>query len=315
MPKSKLVLDLHVLGPDTDLNSVMIGNSRYCDDIWDLSPFIPAKTYQESRKYLRFQHIKNAELQKTTKQYAYYKLGKINPKSVIGYIHDNLSVFDEYCSLNGIRSFADITHEIFLNYNIWLKEEKKYAVSTGFKMCYVLEEIIKIGQIKGWDVPQVNVLKGITSNTLWNLRKNRTANKTKPIPQDVFDKIIYYSVHKEKDILTKAGIIIQSQTGLRINEVLSIEVGCVKTTADGYDYMEVTLGKTEKGEPIIHKVFINKLVKDVIAELTEVGDLLRKESGLKELFIHRKSGIIRISNPATWCTKSPISLEQPLCGN
>ena len=86
-------------------------------------------------------------------------------------------------------------------------------------------------------------------------------NKTKPIPEDVFDKILYHAVHDEKDALTKAGIIIQSQTGLRINEVLSIQEGCVKRTSDGYDYMEVTLGKTEKGEPIIHKVFINGLVK------------------------------------------------------
>lgn len=63
--------------------------------------------------------------------------------------------------------------------------------------------------------------------------------------------------------------------------------GCVKRTSDGYDYMEVTLGKTEKGEPIIHKVFINGLVKNAIAELTEHTAELRKESGLKELFLCR----------------------------
>lgn len=44
-------------------------------------------------------------------------------------------------------------------------------------------------------------------------------NKTKPIPEDVFDKILYHAVHDENDVLTKAGIIIQSQTGLRINDV------------------------------------------------------------------------------------------------
>lgn len=70
-----------------------------------------------------------------------------------------------------------------------------------------------------------------------------------------------------KNILTKAGIIIQSQTGLRINEVLSIRQGCVHTTNDRYDYIEVTLSKTEKGESIIHKVFINELVKNAVAEL------------------------------------------------
>ena len=127
-------------------------------------------------------------------------------------------------------------------------------------------------------------------------------NKTKPIPKDVFDKILYHAVHDEKDVLTKAGIIIQSQTGLRINEVLSIQEGCVKRTADGYDYMEVTLGKTEKGEPIIHKIFINDLVKDAIVELSEYTAELRKESGLKELFVIRYHGI-RVLNGSKWVEK------------
>lgn len=128
-------------------------------------------------------------------------------------------------------------------------------------------------------------------------------NKTKPIPEDVFDKILYHAVHDEKDVLTKAGIIIQSQTGLRINEVLSIQEGCVKRTSDGYDYMEVTLGKTEKGEPIIHKVFINDLVKDAITELSEYTSELRKESGLKELFLcksAKKKNAINVYSLEHW---------------
>lgn len=124
-------------------------------------------------------------------------------------------------------------------------------------------------------------------------------NKTKPIPPDVFDKILYHAVHDEKNVLTKAGIIIQSQTGLRINEVLSIQEGCVKTTSDGYDYMEVTLSKTEKGEPIVHKVFINELVKGAIRELSEFTAPLREESGLKELFLIRKRGI-RVLSVHKW---------------
>ena len=128
-------------------------------------------------------------------------------------------------------------------------------------------------------------------------------NKTKPIPEDVFDRILYHAVHDEKDILTKAGIIIQSQTGLRINEVLSIQEGCVKRTSDGCDYMEVTLGKTEKGEPIIHKVFINDIVKDAITELSEYTSELRKESGLKELFLcksAKKKNAINVYSLEHW---------------
>ena len=299
---TNLALQLQVIEPDTDLNSIMIGNSRYSDDIWDLRPFITAKSTKESQKYIRFEYISDADMKKTVKQYAYYKLGKMKPQTVREYINGSLPMFIGFCSLNGIHRFADITLEDYLNFNLWMKDEKKVATSTGFITCHVVEEIIRIGQIKGWNVPQFHLPKTETANQLWNTKKSMKTNKTKPIPEDVFDKILYHAVHDEKDVLTQAGIIIQSQTGLRINEVLSIQEGCVKRTADGYDYMEVTLGKTEKGEPIIHKVFINELVKDVIAELSEYTAELRKESSLKELFLVRNWGI-RVLNVVKWNEK------------
>lgn len=299
---TNLALQLQVIDPDTDLNSIMIGNSRYSDDVWDLRPFITAKSVQTGQKWLRFEYISDADMKETVKQYAYYKLGKTKPKTVRDYINGSLAMFIEYCSISGIHSFEDVTLEDYLNFNLWMKDEKKVALQTGFMSCHVAEEIIRIGQIKGWNVPQFHLPKTETANQLWNRKKSMKTNKTKPIPEDVFDKILYHAVHDEKDVLTKAGIIIQSQTGLRISEVLSIQEGCVKHTSDGYDYMEVTLGKTEKGEPIIHKVFINELVKDTIVELSEYTAELRKESGLKELFVIRNHGI-RALNGARWAEK------------
>lgn len=73
----------------------------------------------------------------------------------------------------------------------------------------VIEEIIKIGQIKGWNVPKNNIFRDFTSLDLWDFKKDRKENKTKPIPEDIFDKILQCAL-KEKNILTKAGIIIQS---------------------------------------------------------------------------------------------------------
>ena len=51
---TNLALQLQVIEPDTDLNSIMIGNSRYSDDIWDLRPFITIKNKRDSLKYIRF---------------------------------------------------------------------------------------------------------------------------------------------------------------------------------------------------------------------------------------------------------------------
>lgn len=277
-------LNLQPITTESNYSKITIGDSRFTDDVWDLSPFITAKTIENSKKKINFDFIKNEEMKLTVKHYVYYRLGKVKPNTVRSDIIGYLPSFIQYCDLKNINSFTEINKEIFLNYALWIKEDKKVAETTGYKNCFVVEDIIKIGQIKGWNVPKTNIFVDFNSNDLWDLKKALKENKTKPIPEDIFDKILQCAL-QEKDILTKAGIIIQSQTGLRINEVLSIRQGCVHTTNDGYDYMEVILGKTEKGEPIIHKVFINELVKNLVAELEEYTKDLRKESGLKELFL------------------------------
>lgn len=290
---------------DVDYNNIMIGNSKFTDDKWDLRPFITKKTIKESRKHIQFEFIPNEDMKFTVKQYAYYKLGVIKPQTVLEYINGNLPNFIEYCSLNRINSFADITQKDFLEFNLWLKETKKLSSGAGYACSYVVEDLIKTGQIKGWHVPQNNIFRGVTSGQLWNRKSDLKKNRTKPIPEDVFDKILYHAVNDEKEVLTKAGIIIQSQTGLRISEVLSIQEGCVKRNADGYEYMEVELSKTEKGETIIHKVFIDEFVSQVISELSEYTKDLRKESGLKELFLCKnrtKHNTISVCKNDKWST-------------
>ena len=161
---TNLALQLQVIEPDTDLSSIMIGNSKYSDDVWDLRPFITAKSTKESNKYIRFEYISDADMKGTVKQYAYYKLGKMKPQTVRGYINGSLPMFIEYCSINGIHSLVDVTLEDYLNFNLWMKDEKKVATGTGLRTCHVVEEIIRIGQIKGWDVPQFYLPKTETAN-------------------------------------------------------------------------------------------------------------------------------------------------------
>lgn len=78
---TNLALQLQVIEPDTDLNSIMIGNSRYSDDIWDLRPFIISKSLDLSKTSLRFRYISDTDMKETVKQYTYYKLGKTNEYS------------------------------------------------------------------------------------------------------------------------------------------------------------------------------------------------------------------------------------------
>lgn len=106
-----------------------------------------------------------------------------------------------------------MTLEDYLNFNLWMKNDKKVAQQTGFMSCHIVEEIIRIGQIKGWDVPTFHLPKAETANQLWNTKKSMKTNKTKPIPEDVFDKILYHAVHDERMYLQSQVLLFRVRQG------------------------------------------------------------------------------------------------------
>lgn len=270
-------LNLQPISAESDYSNITIGNSKFTDDIWDLSSYISSKNISYANKVLNFTEINNIDIKEIIKLYMHYKLSKIKPQSVVSKLI-SLSTFIEYLE-NSNLVFKELKSEDIYNFIYYLKD--KNTISTISNKITTIKEISRIGEIKGWNVPSSKIYLNINFNI-----SDADKRKVKPIPEDIFDKILYYAINKEKDIITKAGIIIQSQTGLRINEVLSLKQGCIRTTSDGYDYMEVLITKTEKdANPTYHKIFINELVKTTINELENCTKELRKETGLNELFL------------------------------
>ena len=113
MPNN-LALQLQVIEQDTNLDNIMVGNSHYTDDVWDLSPFITSNTRPEYYKFIHFDYIKEKALKETIKQFAYYKLGRIKPASVRDYICRDLRSFIKYCSDNKISSFSELSAEDYI---------------------------------------------------------------------------------------------------------------------------------------------------------------------------------------------------------
>ena len=93
MLEMNLALQLQPVDRSTGWESVVIGKSRFTDDVWDLKAYIPAKTLQESHKLLYFGYIKNAAMKHVIKQYAYYKLGKVKPMTVITIVVSRIPCF------------------------------------------------------------------------------------------------------------------------------------------------------------------------------------------------------------------------------
>ena len=109
-------LNLQPITTESDYSNITIGNSKFTDEIWDLSPFLNAIISNRGHKKISFSFIKNEDIKFTLKLYAYYRLGKVKPQTVVTEFRGNLPSFIEYCDLNNINSFTEITKNIFLNY-------------------------------------------------------------------------------------------------------------------------------------------------------------------------------------------------------
>lgn len=300
MKNKAMVLSTEV-EPKTE--DIIVGKNHFSDDVWDMNDYVLNKTVASTYKKIKFSYIKNVNIKKVVKQYAYYKLGKVKPRTVSQYVA-RLAIFVQYCDANGLNSLEELSFDFLMKFLQWLKNDRKLKETSRYSVLLCISEVIRIGQIKGWDVtPDTFVSQYMVRELINSRKKFADATKTKPIPTDVFDKILYFALEKERRIPTRAGIVIQSQTGLRINEVLTIQEDCLSTTSDGYTFLEVEISKTEKGEPIKHKVYANDLVIKCVNELSEYTKPLRKKSGLKELFLVNARGTITNSKSNGWTQK------------
>lgn len=152
----------------TDYSKIRIGSSVFIDDTWDLTQFINTKSLVNAMKKINFGYIESLDIKHTTKLYAYYLLGKNNPRTVKNGINGELPIFIEYSSINGITSFSQIMTDIFLDFAMWVKNTKNYNSKFGYMCSHVLEDIIRIGQVRGWDVPKNDVLAGVRACDIWD---------------------------------------------------------------------------------------------------------------------------------------------------
>lgn len=311
-----VIFDYRPLEPDMDLAQIRIGNSTYTDDIWDVEPYMRDVTLKKSAKRIKFTVFPRDNYRKLMKEYAYYKLGIVRPRSVIGYVNGCFPTFFNYCEERFVFSLKEYTESDMLEFVNYLKKEKKVTIRTGYFITSCLEELFRVGRIKGWEVPEQDVFALITAKDLWHRNRKSELNKTEPIPDGVFDRILDCAVNLEPFGLTSAGIIIQSQTGLRINEILSLKEGCIERMADGTACMNAMISKTERGDAIHHKIFVNELVVQTIERLEAYTRLLREESGWKELFLV-KHEIIRNLNGMNWTASrlKRFTRKYEICGD
>ena len=156
---------LKTLTENRETNAV-VGNSVFCDDVWDLSNIIISASMPSSAKKIRFGDISNTELRMLIKDYLYFKLGQVKPQSVIQCRH-SLQYLIKFCDMNGLQSLQQMSKDMLLEYNLWLREECRLSKRTGYTAMHMVEELIRLGNIKGWPVPSESILKGLSSAEIW----------------------------------------------------------------------------------------------------------------------------------------------------
>jgi integrase len=310
-------LKLAPIDRNTDFDDLPVGPKSYFkDDVWDLALFMPNQAKRPCQKKLRFNYIHSEDMKFTVKLYTYHMLGKMKPDTVRDRINGNLPAFINYSKANNITSFADITSEIFLDYVRYLKEDyqiatginkgKKIAPQTGYGKCSLIERIIKTGQIFGWwNVPRQEIFIHFKPNDFWDFVSEKKERRSSPYSVETLGRILNAAKNIEQNVVTRCGIIILSQTGLRISEMLSIQKGCIKKY-HGNTFLEISRYKLERGEPKKDLIVCNDMVVQAVNDLKKATVALQEQSGLKELFLNKISklnGKVGVISRESWNIK------------
>ena len=266
--------------PDSN-PTIIVGSSSYDEMQWDLSDLMVNKTGSKSSSVIDFSPIP-IHMISVIKKYIYYRLGTVSISSVTSNEIYSMVNITKYLNSKGL-DFEDVTDEVFTEYADYLKS-LNYSNSAGYTLSYALENLLRIGNRYKWFNSPINLVR-VNARKLWN-KAAPPSRPTEAIPDDVLDQIINAALHKETNIPLKAGILIQSQTGIRINEVLSLQTGCLKKDDYG-SFIWVKITKTENGDYDEYKVYLTDVAINAIEELEKYSKEYRKESGLKELFLSK----------------------------
>lgn len=96
---------------DYHLHGTTVGNSKFQDDVWDLSILIKSKTLKKSHKIIDFSYIHSKELKEVIKIYSYYLLSKLKPQTVWSK-NVKLRLFISYCRKHSINSFQEVNNAL-----------------------------------------------------------------------------------------------------------------------------------------------------------------------------------------------------------
>lgn len=281
----------------------VLENSHFKSDVWDLRSLLNNKrTNVQSTGKLNFGLLASKPLIiEPIKRYCFIRLGQVKPLSVTNEYSILASKLIAFMYERKINSLEQITSELFLAFNIWLKQhyfKKKSTANNMVRIANTLLQIITMGQSLGFPgVPKKQIFLEVSLWDWWGansiskqIRADGPENRSIPTPiwQQIIQKAwtepnIIQTIKSGKSVglirvnNAKFGILIQAYTGLRISEVLYLKSGCVEKDKNEKCWLTVEIEKTEQ-EPTPHRILIPKSIYTLILELEQLTQALRFEA-------------------------------------
>lgn len=301
----------------------------FAADDWFLPEYASKNDHLTVRKiHIGFSGIQSPAVKLLVKQYAAWRLGRVKPVTVRTELSGRLAWWIRYLGDRKITDPAQFGAGHMCRFLVWL-QKKDVRAEAVLRIARTAALLIETGRRLGWQVTQEPVMRYVSWQPVRGEKDNRKTEKfsgeeplaaqklpsgsgaakacgaghargfARPIPEEIYQQIIRCAFCEEKDIITKAGILIQSQTGLRIGEVLSLKEGCLSGDKSGGFLLGYESKKTQKAEPILRYIPANAFVCDAVEELAAATTSLRAESGRRELFLVNNHGI-RPASAANW---------------
>lgn len=265
----------------------------FTDDIWDFSKHISLNVSKSDLKF-NFSYLDdNFKLE--AKKFVLVKFleNKIKLSSIMRYSDELHRYFKFLCSKN-VFSVKDVTLGVLSSYIETRRDISILSLRTsrGSLKSFYRYYAANYGDIL---TPDQNTLLEFSDSKGYKAHKNN--NKTPDIPSEYFDKLIQTILKIIDDPneplkirATGCVILIMSQTGLRISEILALEVDSLDTITilddQEANYIRYKTWKREKGNNSFsyERIFINCLAKKGYETLLALHEERRSKIGINYLY-------------------------------
>lgn len=263
----------------------------FTEDYWDLSPFHPDKDPEGFRI-----HFDNADtcFRDYLKLFYLFRLcQKISPRTITYDIKTVRLVLNVLLKKPEFLSRSTIETEDLIGY------VEPLPVTPGTKSKYYKALSYFFGFMTcNFDMPiLVDHDKLLDLSRTFRLEQKRMDSRTPSIPDEYFDKLLkacIAAIHDESLPLnirmTAAEIILLTQIGARVEDMLNFKISDIKTFTFGlkvFDYIKFDMRKPTKADTPYRKVHcrLNELCMEAIRVMIEIGKELRRQWNCDYLYV------------------------------